>query len=715
VGLLLLGYALFDHRVFLEGGLPLFFDAHSHFTRSWLAARALSAGGYPSWSFEWYGGYRLLEFYSPGYYLLTGALANLFGDLAAVTKLVLYAGQVLAVVAFYVFLLRLRLAPLAAAFGTLILIHDAERWRVLAVIGNYPSIFVYAITPLVLLAITRTAATPRANLRRFAAGTLLLAAMAFGHLTNAAQILPALLAFAVVWLLAEAAPPVPLRMLGALAASLLALAAFTACLSLPMLRDLPLVSLSLDAGIPGWDLEPVLIALGLRSGSMERIFVTTPGAVWCAVALAGGLLSLRRRASRFRACFAGWLTSLLSLAVLGERAALAPSFFVAALCAAALELTSRALRTRGAAAAVALEALALAAVPVWHLQRDLTPLRYIDRETLAVYRRIPEGGLERTFDVSLATDAVDGVYGRSSFSPFWTGRAIPFGAFPQGAPVASNLQLALTGKLVGELAADPPVLSGDALDLLFLLHVGWLVDRDEPPRLARLVLDPELTELREPGLLRLRHAAPALFATRVEVLPGRPAGPRQAEPAALIAKLLARWERDPFATRGARSLDALSRTGTRRDWPLLLPLLRRMRIDPARARADRFLVARAPTGPDPAPAVAEFSVLGHTEARLSVEVVARASAPGFVRLAYAFDPELRARIDGESAIAVPDFLGGVVLPFPAGTHTIALEAPPASLRLGLLWAGAGIAGALAMLWAFGRSAGAATPSRSESS
>jgi hypothetical protein len=575
---------------------------------------------------------------------------------------------------------------------------------VLGVIGNYPTLFLYIGAPFLLLAVQRTDQTPRSCLRLFASGSLLFSAMALGHLTNTLQILPGLLAFAVATLWQRLTRP--WLALASLAAALLAAGALTAFLTIPMLRSFYLVSLSLDAGGIAWDLEPVAIALGLAPGSMRRIFVATPGLFWCALAVGAGLVSLHPRHARWRPCLAGLCASLFSLALLGERAAISLIFFVSPLCVAALEIASRLAQDRlGPGAAAALQGLAVAALPLWHLTRDLTPLRYVDPQSHAVYQRIPRpGDLGRSFDVTPATDAVDGVYGQSSFSPYWTGRAIPFGGFPQGAPLASNLQLALVGKLVSELAAPQPLLSADALDLLGLLHVEWLVDRSDSPRLARIALDPNTGELLEPGLLRLRHASPALFAPRLEPLPGAARGGSGKGVPSLLPLLEAQWARDPLAARGQRSLDALNRTGTRRDWPVLLPLLRGMRIQREQLHADRFFVETTLPGdarseaPGAAIDTVPFAVLSHQERLGSVEVVARASAPGFVRLAYSFDPELTVAIDGEPAQGVADFLGGVVLPFPAGTHTIRLEAPRAILRVRLLWCSGAIAAALALLW-----------------
>ena len=56
-------------------------------------------------------------------------------------------------------------------------------------------------------------------------------------------------------------------------------------------------------------------------------------------------------------------------------------------------------------------------------------------------------------------------------------------------------------------------------------------------------------------------------------------------------------------------------------------------------------------------------------------------------------------LDGSAVPSVPDFLGGVVLAFPAGRHAITLTAPPATLRLRLLAASGAIAATLLLLWA----------------
>ena len=52
-----------------------------------------------------------------------------------------------------------------------------------------------------------------------------------------------------------------------------------------------------------------------------------------------------------------------------------------------------------------------------------------------------------------------------------------------------------------------------------------------------------------------------------------------------------------------------------------------------------------------------------------------------MRLAYSFDPDQSVELDGREVVAVADALGaGVVVAFPAGTHTIEIAPPVSRLR-----------------------------------
>jgi len=76
------------------------------------------------------------------------------------------------------------------------------------------------------------------------------------------------------------------------------------------------------------------------------------------------------------------------------------------------------------------------------------------------------------------------------------------------------------------------------------------------------------------------------------------------------------------------------------------------------------------------------------------------SAPGFVRLSYTYDPELRLTLDRAPVRAYADaLLGAIVVAVPAGNHTIRIEPPPGSLRSALLgFSLLFTAGLAALLW-----------------
>ena len=87
-------YASWALRDFLQDGLPLEWDAHSHLARAGFVERAFAAGQYPAWANDWYGGYRLLEFYSPLWYWLSAAVGLALRDLVLAVKLVVWAAAV---------------------------------------------------------------------------------------------------------------------------------------------------------------------------------------------------------------------------------------------------------------------------------------------------------------------------------------------------------------------------------------------------------------------------------------------------------------------------------------------------------------------------------------------------------------------------------------------------------------------------------------------
>lgn len=726
---LLIAYAGFEAWPFLGDGLPIFFDAHSHLSRTWMTHRALAAGQYPSWSNDWYSGYRLLEFSSPAYYLVTASVGFLTRDIVSATKLVLWLGQILGTAGFFAFTLRMFRNPMLAAFASLLFVHSTGRLVVLGTMGNYPSLLLYAFVPFLLRSWwpdrESPAAVPEKVGRLFgrcALPGLLIGGLLLAHLSNTVAILPALLAFG--WAAhrthsSHAAEH--RRALSGLIAALgvgLALAAFSI---VPLFLHLHRASLSFAMAAPELHLASVARSLGIIAYSPDHAFATGHGAVLWGLGLAAGLATLHSSLRRYRPLGLGLLVSLASALFLGDRSTLALPFFLLPLCAVAVEILMRLEITRAIPSARALIPALACAAAILAPWPDLGPLpRYQPTNSLDLYRGLPATRLpSRTFDVTTSTISLDGFYGWSSVSPMLSGRSIPFGGFPQGAALDNNLSLALGGNLAAELRSSPPLLSEDGADFLYLLNVELLVDRNTaelrrrvqlkvklPPVLRDMQSDPKLGWLHSPGIFRLRHASPAIFAPRIEPLPEEFATEATAEnaeseadaPPQLFGRLLEQWRRDPLGHHPDASLDVLFRTLEKNDGAPFLPLLRDLGLDRAAARADLFYVDRLETarGPRRLASAPRFEVLRHEEEQMRVELDVRASDEGFVRLSYSHDPDLIVRIDGQPVDAMADALGGgVVLPLNAGSHTVVIERPANGLRDGLLALSTG--GALALM------------------
>lgn len=676
------GLALAD---VLAPGLPVEFDAHSHLARAGFVAEALRDGRLPMWSFQWYGGWRLLEFYAPAWYLLVGALGLVTADVVTATKAALFAVQGATALGLYAFSRRLRMGTLAAAIPPLLFLASPQRAWALGVVGNYPSAIATAAAVAYLWLAAGTPARDTRLAPLAARRALVLALALLGHL-QAAFLLPGLAAFDGVRLTAALGAR---RAATVVAAGLVGAALLTAFAWLPMLVDLRLVSLSLDAGALGRHLEPgpLLVAIGLRPFTWDHVYVRDHGLAWVVLAALGALLGAVARDRRALALCAGLAAVAAATVVLGERAVAGLGLFLWPLVALVPGLVASRWPARRARVepvlAVALLLLALArpggAPPV---------ARYAPADELAAYASLPPTPTaSRTFDRTPRALCLDGFYGSSSAAPLVSGRAVAFGGFPQGAPVAANLDMALLSPLGRE--ATP----GDAtLDALYLLHVGFLVRRgDRPER------------------LRLEHASPALFAPRLVTLPTALAPPPAdgSHELRLLSALRERWRRDPLDdARRDPSLAPLARTRRRHDDDVVAPAVAAMRIDRARARAERIFV----DGPAPPPADAPepdaaLEVLEHRESPGRVDLVVRAPGPGWLRLAYAFDPGLELRVDDRPAPLARDSLGAAVAAVPAGRHALVLRPRTPVLRSVLLVSCVSLAGALA--WLAARPRGAA--------
>ena len=704
-------YAGFRLGAFLADGLPFFFDGHSHVSRVAMAAQAIAAGAFPTWSHEWYLGFRPFAFFSPLHSILTACVALVAGDPVVATKLVLWAGQLVSVLGLYALCRALGAEPIAAAAAGVLLVDGLGMRWVLGVVGAHPNVWIFAALPWLLWACGSQVRRRSSDAFALAARSLGLGVVLLAHPLNALLALPGFLAFEAtrLWQLRSDARPWR-RDLTLSAASLCGAGVLAACVVLPGLAGLDRVGLSLEpsaATLRAPSLWSLAILLGLAPFSVDHLYLRSDGLAWSALGLAGAALSLAAGGRRWRPVAAALAANLAAVLFLGERATVGLAFYLFPCCAAAAASAGRWLASLGrpaAARGVALAFLAAALVAPHVGHRPRSP-KYLEPDALDVYAGLPETRTRsRTFDVTPTTISFDGFYGASSFSPWRSGRAVPFGGYPQGAPLASYVTLTLFGKLYDDLRSSDPLLSEDALDALYLAHVQLLVDRGDEPLLDRVRVEPAAVASRQPRVLALRHASPAVFAPRLEMLPpryrleglegreGREAGGAPS----LVAFLVAEWRARPLGLHGEPSLEPLFRTSRHRDWEDLLPLVRAMGIDRPASRAERIFV-ESPLPAEPPPAAPPgFAVLRHSEAPEEVVIEARASAAGFVRVSYAFDPALSVRLDGEPAPFVPDALGGaLVLAFPEGRHVVTLRPPESGFRGVLLLAGAGLASALA--------------------
>jgi len=270
----------------------------------------------------------------------------------------------------------------------------------------------------------------------------------------------------------------------------------------------------------------------------------------------------------------------------------------------------------------------------------------------------------------------------------YSARGIPFGAYPQGSPLAAQVRLALWGLLADDLARVPAKVSEDSLDLLYLDHVEFVVARPTLPPGTRRAFPVAAADPGWRTMLQLPHASPAVFAPELAWLPEslEETGARDLPPR-LLGVLERRWRNDPSDSATMGSLDPLFRIRTGRDWEVLVPYLRGMQLDRTRARAERIFVdTRLPPGTSVSTDPGDFAVLSHDEEPTRVRIVARASRDGFVRLSYSYDPDAIVALDGAPIEAVADSLGGAItLAFPEGTHVVEVGAPPPNLQKGLLW------------------------------
>ena len=696
IGAALALYSAWELRFFLEPGIPVFLDAASHVTRTGFVAQALEQGELPFWSNAWYGGYRLLEFYSPLYFWLSGALAWGVGDAILASKLWLWVALTALVALYYRLLLRLVESPwLAAACAVLLLKSSLVRWN-FGTLANWPSSVPLLVLPVLLAHVVRQAGPRGSPLALFAGSALGVGAMAAGHLTNTAMLMPGFLLFAggSLWIGRDSLPGF-LRRTAALALGLAGAVALTAFVWLPSLVDASKSSMGLVPGtaVPLPNLGSLGVVAGVSRFTMAFMEVRYQGPWFLPGALAIALLAPAPFGRRWRPAALALVATLgvVTLPSAG-RAFQALPLYVGALYGLALAAGAEALGRRwGPRAAAAIPVAALAWTLVWPGLEPENPVpHYEPAEELDPYPRLSrEPGTGRVLDLTLKNPWIDGFYGWSCIAPHLAGRSIPFGCFPQGSPIEINVAMALASPWHYERNRGAGHWSESALDVLMLLGVEYLVERRDPAAFR-----PRERGTRRQGrrvadrLFRLADASPLLFSQRLAPLPPpfRSDGGRTARNP-LLELLGERWKAGVGPLKGDLLYVGFAPvlfTRHGHDWGLG-ELVQAMGIDRRRRTARTLFSAGGEAGvAPPADARPSLEVLEHVEELQRVEIRARASAPGFVRVSYSYDPELRVRLDGQPVEPIPDALGsGFALRFPEGAHEIVIRPPVFALRKAL--------------------------------
>jgi hypothetical protein len=138
-------------RFYLDAGLPHQYDAKLHFMRVAETARILAAGEIPDWTFTFYGGYPILRFTGPLFYLLAGALALVTGSAAVGVKLVLGISHLAGSLLVHRVVRALGGSPRAAFLGAVGVAVCFQRTAEVGVLGRHPVALLYVFLPLLLL------------------------------------------------------------------------------------------------------------------------------------------------------------------------------------------------------------------------------------------------------------------------------------------------------------------------------------------------------------------------------------------------------------------------------------------------------------------------------------------------------------------------------------------------------------------------------------
>ena len=709
---LLLGlYAAYWLIGFIGEGLPISFDAHSYVTRSWLVSQAIEAGTYPGWTNYWYGGYRLLEFQGPAYYWITGFLGFVTGDTLESSKYFLWCVQVASVLVFFFFLRYLLKSSFAALFGAVLFLKSSLFSWILGHVGNYPTSIIILCLPLLLLHFAKEADKADRPLALYSGQALILSLMIGVHLSTTIQLLPSIFTFELLYLLLAGPKRIYLRKaILALCAAVITAGVLTAYIGIPLLIHLDQLSLILALLEPiktVFNFEPLFIMAGIHKFSWDFVFICSQGTFLFAMAFVSSLAALYKKDGLGLSLAGGFLVAIVSVLVVGDRCVLAVTFFLCALCAYGL---SRIIQAANAGIGSKLIILATLACVIFFWRGSggsfVFP-QYSPMDAFDVYRQIPDSHTRsRTFDLSKTAVSIDGIYGLSSISPYFCSRGIPFGAFPQGAPLSNNISLALAGAWNCDFGERSTIHSKDLLDILYLMHIEFLIDRKNEFKYYSILNHAEGSFLNK-ELYQLESASPVIFSTHLTSLPKEFVVKSSSllDEVPLLSYIMEQWKHDPFSTvkipDGA--FRPLFRALEKDDWALIIDLVRDMGIDRKSSCADKLFgvgkVFQNPISERLQKNKGEFDVLHHSEGIQNVTIKIKSSLAGFLRISYTYAPDSIVSIDGKKVECIPDALGGAfIVPISEGIHTLTIEPPDMALRFYLTIAALLLSVILTIIW-----------------
>jgi 6-pyruvoyl-tetrahydropterin synthase related domain len=695
--------ALVATRYYLNPGQVFMGDAETHTIRAAMVAEHLREFHLPVWTNYWYGGFPLLQYYAPLFFVLDGASSLVVGDIHTATKILLWATHVGSTFTMFFYLERVCRRPLPAVLGAVAYTLSFHRVHMILYRGDLQLSILFFLYPLILLESETILESARRSKSAFLALAILVALMIANHQGYAFFGLVFLCLYVVVRV---ATTPegtcVRLRSLvylGAAIASGLLLCVFVL---------VPFVLGMVDVrGMPG---TPV----GLLIPNLRAALLLWPMFRWNPIgrvenvgymgisigifAVMGTVFGIRHRLSipiALSVCLLASLFISRNFEQYNIKNANFFMFFLAALAAWApfvLEESARprfvgrwrekwgtAFPERIVLALLALVVVDLGPTTFHSVYREgydfkeqmYTRLRAIDDDAKVIeHQRLlydPDDDQQKYFDrFKLGTPA--------AFSKILT----PLGLFHEAAGKSFGYNI----ELVKNFNRD--VMSGCFSELtlngLYLMGVKFVVFRDRDhyftPKLA-----PSPDFFVEDDILTLRHATPLIFSTRV-----------------ISAAEVKGWDsRNVIDTRHYFDPETYDYSGKLLH-QLVEPLVEAMALDRTRGVAERLIAREGGLAGTELPVQQlETEVLDVDITLDQVSVRYRTNTDTVGRLAMNYFPFLDVSVDGRPVPFQASAMNYILLRLPGGEHLLTVRGHASPLRVRAFWFSAAFLGLLLAL------------------